>query len=171
MARPTNEELERKELEAKIALLEKQLSEERFARAEAENFSASQVVVNSAQEVPTGRSVTVEKCINPWVKDEKKQKFQTVEIPTFFFTIDLPPGAGVCLYTNGVEFYHGQTYEFREDELAEIKDRVAKCWYHEKSIHGDNENAYRQPAQTHLMSRAAAQRQGVLNTSTNIKVM
>ena len=170
MGRPTNEEIERKELETKIALLEKQLSAERLARAE-EAASANQITVSTAQEIPTGEFVSVQKCINPWVKDEKKQKWETVEIPTYFYTIDLPAGAGVCLYTNGIEFYHGQTYKFREDELPEIKDRVSKCWSHEKSIHGDNENAYRKPAQTHLMSKAAAQRFNGINTSTNIKVM
>jgi hypothetical protein len=89
-------------------------------------------------------------------------KFKNIEYPTFYYNIQLPAGAsgsnGSCLSTNGVEYHHGQTYEFDEVTLAEMKSRVAKCWDHEKSIHGENENAYRRPSNNRLISPQAAQR-------------
>jgi hypothetical protein len=42
--------------------------------------------------------------------------------------------------------------------LVDLKSRVARCWEHEKSIHGDNENAYRRPTQNALISAAARAR-------------
>jgi hypothetical protein len=70
------------------------------------------------------------------------------------YTINLPAGAGNCLYTNGIEYYHGETYEFDAEILSEMKSRVARCWDHEKSIHGENENAYRRPTNVHYGRRA-----------------
>jgi hypothetical protein len=83
--------------------------------------------------------------LNPGEKDVKKYKYKKVKVPTYYYNIQLPAGAGICLWTNGVEYYHGETYEFDPNTLAEMKSRVARCWEHEKSIHGDNENAYRKP--------------------------
>ena len=139
-----------KSLQEQIDALQKELSSEKTKRTEAEETAASlshgaQFTGNTTTEQPTGKTESVEKCVNPWERNEKKQRFVTVELPTFFYTISLPTGAGLYLSTNGIEYYHGQTYEFNSEILAEMKDRVAKCWSHEKSIHGDNENAYRKP--------------------------
>jgi len=145
-AKTTEQEL--KELQAQVALLTKERDEAKEKQTEAESMAeamsqASQFMGNTSEEFPTGNFEEVEKCLNPWERNEKKQKFKTVKIPTFKYTINLPAGAGLCLYTNGLEYYHGQTYEFNAEILAEMKSRVALCWSHEKSIHGDNENAYR----------------------------
>ena len=91
-------------------------------------------------------------------RDEKQQKFMDVEVPTFFYHIDLPAGAGTNLSTNGTAYYHGQTYEVDQATLVDLKSRVARCWDHEKAIHSENENAYRKPTARHLMSPAAAAR-------------
>lgn len=136
------------ELQAEIEALKSQLVDANEQKTAAEDMakamaSASQFTGGTSQEQPTGRTIMVNVCLNPTVRDEKKLKYKEVEEPTYYYNIDLPAGAGLCLYTNGVEYYHGQTYEFDQATLAEMKSRVAQCWYHEKSIHGENENAYR----------------------------
>lgn len=150
------------ELQAQIERLSKELAGERAARGAAEQMAevmanASQFI-GSSEERPTGKSIKVKKCINPWVKDEKAQEFIDVDLPTYFYAIQLPTGAGIALSTNGVEYYHGQTYEVDYETLIDLKSRVARCWDHEKSIHGDNENAYRKPTNKAYVSAAAAKR-------------
>ena len=139
-----------KALKEEIANLKKSLSAESAKRSAAEESalalsSANQFVTGSAgsNEHPTGKTITVNKCINPWERSEKKQKFVDLELPTYFYTINLPIGAGNSLMTNGIEYFHGQTYEFDCEILAEMKSRVAKCWDHESSISGKDENMYR----------------------------
>jgi hypothetical protein len=61
--------------------------------------------------------------------------------------------------TNGIAYYHGQTYEVDPMTLQDLKSRVARTWDHERAIHSENANAYRKPTNTHLMSQAAAARQ------------
>lgn len=130
-----------------------ELSEMAKAMAHAGQFFAS-----TSEEQPTGRSIKVKRCANPHERDKDLQRWVTIELPTYYFNIQLPAGAGLSLSTNGIEYFHGETYEFDVETLAEIKSRIARCWDHEKSIHGDNENAYRRPANKHLLSKAAAQR-------------
>lgn len=147
-----------KELQAEIAELKEQLGASDRKRTEAEDMahamaSASQFVGGTAEEHPTGETITVNVCLNPTERNEKKQKWKEVELPTYYYNIQMPAGAGLCLYTNGIEYYHGQTYAFDAITLAEIKSRVAKCWDHEKSIHGDNENAYRRPTNQHFINK------------------
>jgi len=148
------------ELNAEIARLQKELkvSEEGRSNAEAMALAVAQVdqFVGNTDERPTGKTMTVRKCANPAERDEKKQVWEDVEIPTYYYTIQLPAGAGLCLTTNGVDYYHGETYEFDLYTLVDIKSRVARTWDHEKSIHGDNENAYRKPTTMHYGKPKAA---------------
>lgn len=148
MPKTTDEQL--KELQAQIAELQSQLGVEKEARSQAEAMAAaaamaSPILVNVAEEQPTGKTITIERCANPWERDEKKQKWVEVEIPTYFYNVQLPPAAGISLSTNGVDYVHGQTYEVDYETLVDLKSRVARCWDHEKSIHGGDENAYRKP--------------------------
>ncbi len=143
-----NKQKSNAELIAEIEKLQKELGIEKVKRTEAEEAAhsmaqASPFLGSTAEEQPTGRTIKVKVCLNPWVRDEKEQKFKTVEYPTYYYRIDLPKGAGLNLSTNGIEYAHGETYEFDAITLAEMKSRVARCWDHEKSIHGDNANAYR----------------------------
>ena len=159
----TKQELE--DLQAEVARLQAALLEEQGARSAAEEAAravaaASPFVDHTVEEQPTGKTVPVEVCLNPGARKESEHRFHTVEMPTYFYTIQLPAAAGLSLSTNGVEYYHGQTYEFDPIMLAEMKSRVARCWDHEKSIHGDNENAYRKPMNKSLISAAAAARRG-----------
>jgi len=153
------------ELQDEVARLQAALLEEQGARSAAEEAArataaASPYIHATAEEEPTGRTIKMEVCLNPAVRDASKLKYHEVEVPTYFYTIQLPAAAGLSLSTNGVEYYHGQTYEFDPLMLAEMKSRVARCWDHEKSIHGDNENAYRKPMNKSLISAAAAARRG-----------
>ena len=154
MAKTTEEEL--KFMRDEITRLQSALGESEAARGEAQAHALSMVgPYNGTEEQPTGKTVTVSVCLNPTEKDEKKLKYKNVEYPTYFYRIDLPAGAGLDLTTNGVAYYHGQTYEFDPMTLSDMKSRVARCWEHEKSIHGDQENAYRKPLNKHLVSAAA----------------
>lgn len=139
------------ELQAEVLRLQEALGVSENQRTQAEEMAhamsqANQFIVGAAsEEQPTGKTVTIKVCLNPTERTEKKQKWHEVEMPTYYYNIQLPTAAGLCLSTNGIEYYHGQTYEFDALTLAEMKSRVARCWDHEKSIHGDNENAYRKP--------------------------
>lgn len=130
------------DLQARLEIAEKgrtEAEELNLAIAQADQFSGN------TEERPTGKTMKIKVCLNPGEREEKNQKWKEVSYPTYFYTINLPAGAGLELMTNGVPYYHGQTYEFDPMSLADIKSRVARCWDHEKSIHGDNENAYRKP--------------------------
>lgn len=147
------------ELLAEIDALKKQLEHETAKRTEAESMAAAMAEATafggSAEEQATGKTVKRSVCSNPWERDEKKQKWVTVDVPTYFYAIELPAGAGTGLLTNGIDYFHGQTYEVDLATLVDLKSRVARTWEHEKSIHGENENAWRKPTNVHLKSKAA----------------
>lgn len=140
------------ELEKEIADLRAELATSEAARTEAEQNAlamaqASALMGSTAEEQPTGKTVTRRVCTNPTEKPSK-QKYEMVEYPTYKYTILIPESAGWSLRTNNmVEYFHGQTYEFDLIELADIKARVARTWEHERSIKGSNENAYRRQTQ------------------------
>jgi hypothetical protein len=143
------------ELQAEIDDLRKQLGHEKSLRTEAEQLSAAMAEASAfgggaSEEQPTGKTVEQRVCLNPWERDEKKQKFKEVKVPTYFYTVILPVGAGQSLITNGIDYFHGVTYEVDQDTLRDLKSRVARTWDHEKSIHGENANAYRKPTNIHL---------------------
>ena len=142
-----------KDLQVEIERLQKALDAESTARTSAELAALSAAgtpIAGGGDEQPTGKTVEIEVCLDPWRVGTKEKpvehKFKTVKVPTFFYRIDLPVGAGTHLTTNGLAMYHGETYELTPEQLADTKSRVARCWDHEKSIHGDNENAYRRHA-------------------------
>lgn len=138
-----------------LAETDKRTAAEEHAHALA---TASPYMDSTVEEKPTGNTITERVCINKWEKDAKKMKFESREVQTYYYNIQLPVGAGTNLSTNGQEYYHGETYEFTQNELADIKSRVARCWDHEKSIHGGNENMFRKPSNIHLKTKAAIQR-------------
>lgn len=148
-------------LQAEVKRLTEQLGLSELKRTEAEQnaiaMAQAEMFTSTATEKPTGRTVKVKMCANPEVKTEKEQKWTEIELPTYFYTINLPAGAGLSLTTNGVAYFHGQTYEFGPRSLADIKSRVARCWDHEKSIHGSDENIFRKQNGAQVGSAAAAQ--------------
>ena len=137
-------------LEKEVAELRAKLAASEEARSEAEHVAAAvaelSAMAGDAKERPTGRTVIRKVCVNPWVRSKDEQEWKEVERPTYFYTLYLPLSA-VSLKTNGLEYFHGQTIEVDAVELGEYKARVARCWDHESSISGSNENAYRQPTE------------------------
>lgn len=71
------------------------------------------------------------------------------------YKVDLPPSGGMCIKLNGLDYFHGEQYNFTTDQLRSIKDIVARCWNHEASIMGSNENFYRQPTSTTLRGNSS----------------
>lgn len=137
-------EKEIQDLLAQMEQLKADLEREKTARSAAEEMAhALAQFGQNNEERATGKTLTVKVCANPEERDTKKQIWKDVEFPLYAYKIDIPAGFGISLWTNGREYYHGQTYEFTERGLADIKSRIARCWDHEKSIHGDNVNAYR----------------------------
>ncbi len=146
-------EQDTKSLLAEIAGLKAALADAKDAKTAAEEIAEAAMqasvqansFIGNTEEQPTGRTVKIRVCTNPTAREAKDHKWKEIDVPTFYYTLQLPAGAGISLMTNGMEYYHGETYEFDSYQLAEMKSRVARCWDHEKSIHGDNENAYRRP--------------------------
>ena len=152
-----------KELLAEIAALREKLGQRDKELTEAQALAqsmaeASVFMGGTSEEQATGRTVKMSVCVNPAERDERKLKYKEVQVPTYFYTIDLPAGAGVSLITNGTAYYHGQTYEVDHATLVDLKSRVARTWDHERAIHSENANAYRKPTNVHLKSAAAMQR-------------
>lgn len=145
----------------KIEDLKQQVAELQAKLIDAESRAASpQMVLVNGDDVPTGNTVKIRRCTNPWERDEAKQKWADVDVPTFYYHVQLPVSAtshlGACITINGQPYYHGEQYELDMFMLAQVKSMVARCWEHEKSIHGDNENAYRKPTNVVLSPRKAA---------------
>lgn len=155
-------------LNAEIERLTKQLAEKdgalETARKEATNAQAlASLQQREIEEVPTGKTIKVPRCVKyktAGYRDDgrpvREPVFEEVEVPTYFYRIDLPPSGGTGIKINGEEFMHGQTYTFDLDLLRAIKDIVHRSWAHEQQIKGSNENFYRKPSHTVLRGNARA---------------
>ena len=148
-------------LQEQVRALTAKIAEQAEALSAAESaarFSAESQGVpfmqNAMEEIPTGRKVKIQRARNPWVRELSKLEFDEVEVPTYYYKIDLPASGGVDIKINGESKYHGQTYEFTLDELRTIKDIVARSWGHEATIRGSNENVFRRPQNRVLSGKA-----------------
>jgi len=102
------------------------------------------------EEVPTGTTVGVPKCVRyetTGYRDDgtaiRRAIWEDVQVPTFLYTVDMPPVGGVQILINGEPLYHGQTYTLTLDQLRMVKDIVYRLRKHDAEIHGTDENAYR----------------------------
>ncbi len=129
------------ELRAKLASLESENADLRVTNIEASARAAYFAGENS--ETPTGRTVKVKRCKNPWVKKEEEQEWETVDEPTFLYTVSMPPVGGTDMKLNGEEKYHGQTYEMTMDTLRQVKEIVFRLKAHDAAIHGSDEDNFR----------------------------
>ena len=144
-----------KRLLAEMADLKAQLAHEKSERTreqqDALELAQSQGVLmqTGIEEIPTGRKVSIEKCVRyKRVGFEKGRPvhepvFEEVEVPTYYYKIDMPPCGGWDLKTNGMPIYQGSTVEVDVDTLRDLKDRIYRLWAHDASLHGNDENAYR----------------------------
>ncbi len=149
-----------------IADLKAQLKVETAARGEAEAaaLEAAQaqgsLLQTEVQEVPTGKKIKVKRANGYKVTGHRddgreilKPIWKDVELPTFFYKIDMPPVGGTDFKINGVPFYHGTVYEFDEDTLRSVKEIVYRLWDHDRQIHGSDENFYRKQQKPRLSAR------------------
>ena len=150
------------DLKAKLGVSEEARSEQEKRALELAEQQAG-VMQIAVQEVPTGKKVKVQRCKEyetVGYKDDGrpilKPVFHTVELPTFFYKIDLPPVGGDGLKVNGLLLAHGAVMEFDLDTLRSVKDQVAKVWEHERNIHGTDENVFRKPTNVTLRGGARA---------------
>lgn len=154
-------------LQAEVADLQRQLEGEREKRTAAESAALlaaeaqGTLQQNDIREIPTGRTRTVQRAKGYKVVGHKDSGvpimapvWHDIELPTYFYKIDLPPCGGLDLKINGVALYHGSTQEIDIDTLRTVKDIVHRCWAHDKSIHGSDENAYR-PKKNNVVSARA----------------
>ena len=86
----------------------------------------------------------------PVEKEIEGEDGEKTTITHYHHKIDLPPSGGVCLMRNGVNYYHGQYYDFSADELRDVREQEFRSWQHEESIKGSNENVYRPTTNTRL---------------------
>lgn len=143
------------DLEAKLAVTREERDDAQkaaLAAAEAQGM----LMQREIKEVATGKFATVMRAY-----DEKgRQKVKTVsykddgrpilrpvmrevQIPTYFYKIDIPPIGGFNLQINDIALYHGMVYELDIDTLRTVKEMVYRLWKHDADIHGSDENAYR----------------------------
>lgn len=161
-------------LRAQVADLNAKLEDERAKRGAAEAAALasaeaqSMLMQRDIQEYPTGKTVKVRRASGYSVKGYKedgreilKPIWAEVELPTYFYKVDLPPCGGTDFKINGQPYYHGATYEFDIDTLRTAKDIVARCWAHDKEIHGTDENFYRRVDPNYQARNARAIRAGV----------
>ena len=149
MAKYSDQDFEK--LLAEVKELKEQAESERKMRTaaeeRAESIASASFAMRTAEAQPTGKTVLMKKCTNPEVRDAKKHNWIEIEVPTYFYLIDLPPGAcgsnGSCISTNGIEYHHGTTVELDQFSLADVMSRVARTWDHERSIHSSNEANYK----------------------------
>lgn len=135
----TEQSLER--LRAEVERLQSALAE-----AQTENKEAVQrasYFAGQNEEVPTGRVVKVKRPKNPWVKNADDMVWETVEEPTFLYTVDMVPVGGVQILLDGEALQHGQTYEMTESRLKCVKEIVYRLRAHEAAIHGSDEDKFR----------------------------
>ena len=152
---------------AEIEGLKQQLESEKLAHSQTQADALERAKAQGTlmqpgiEEVPTGKTVKVRRCLGKYetvgYKDDGrpilKAKFDTIELPTFFYKIDLPPCGGTDMKINGVPLYHGTTMEFDIDTLRTVKDMVFRQWKHDADIHGSDENFYRKPKGERLSMR------------------
>lgn len=118
------------ELKARIARLEAALAHSDEHRAKAEE-SASRLSAQAQSSMFTSN-----------VTERFSRKSETGK-DIWWYRVDLAPCGGVDMRINGIQYVHGETYEFDTDTLRSVKEIVARTWGHEANIHGENENAYK----------------------------
>jgi hypothetical protein len=147
-----------KALQEQIERLQRELDASRdkvtAAEAAAKEAVAAQGLAylqRDIEEQPTGQTVKMKVPKN--ARDPDSEKVE-IDVPTYFYKIDLPPIGGTEIKINGEPYYHGTVYKLDLYLLRSIKEIVARAWGHENNIRGSNENAYRTPSNRTLRGGA-----------------
>lgn len=153
-------------LMAEIAGLKEKLNLSEQARSDAEKAALAaaeaqgMLMQREMQPIPTGKTIKAQRVdkyeIVSYRDDGRpiiKPKWKMVELPTFFYRIEMPPVGGMDLKIQEISFYHGTVYEFDIDTLRTVMDMVYRLWDHDRNIHGSDENAYRTPQERRLSMR------------------
>ena len=150
----SEEQLEK--LKAELALLQGKLeaAEERNVALD----ERSKYFASADQEVPTGRTVTVRRCKNPWVKKEELQEWEEKEVPTYYLNIDMPPLGGFTIKIDGEDLQQGQTYEMTIDRVRLVKDIQYRLRAHDASVHGNDEDTWRPRISKEISVKTGAMR-------------
>ena len=163
---PTDEPSEREKfLLAQIEQYKGELgiAKEKLTASQEAAFNAANVQGGDVEEIPTGKTKTVIKCVGykrtgfENGRVTREPVFEEVEVPTYYYRIDMAPCGGMDLKINDVAYYHGQTVEVDIDTLRTIKDTVYKTWAHDAAVHGNkDENAYRPQTLKKISARGFA---------------
>ena len=120
------------------------------------------VMQRQIEEVPTGRTIRVQKCVGykmSGYRDDGREIVKPVmkwcSLPTYYYKVDMPPCGGNDLKINGTPYYHGAVYEFDSDTLRTVKEMIFRLWKHDADIHGSDENFYRSPSRPSISARGA----------------
>jgi hypothetical protein len=135
----TEESLEK--LRAEVERLQSELADSRTENKEAAQRAS--YFAGQNEETPTGRTVAIKRAKNPWVKKEEDLVYETVEVPTYLYTVDMVPVGGVQILLDGEALQHGQTYEMTLDRLRYVKEITYRLRVHEAAIHGSDEDKFR----------------------------
>lgn len=152
------------DLKGQLAISEASRSEaEKAALAAAE--AQGGLLQSEILEVPTGKRVKVDRLASYKVVGHKdngqeilRPVFKKVELPTFYYKVDMPPVGGLFCSVNGTNFYQGTVYEFDIDTLRTVKEMVFRLWAHDRSIHPNDENFYRKDANWQMRNQRAMSR-------------
>jgi hypothetical protein len=82
-----------------------------------------------------------------------KPVFRVIEVPTYFYKINMPPCGGEDCKQNGISLYHGAVYELDLDTLRTVKEWVYRLWDHDRNTSGSNENFYRKKLDLRFSAR------------------
>lgn len=153
---------------AQIADLREQLKVSEAGRTEAQAAALAAAEAQGALmqreivEVATGRTVCVQRCkgyktvgYRDGGRPQIEPVFHMVELPTYYYKIDMPPVGGTDLKLNDTPMYHGQVVEVDIDTLRTLKDMVFRLWKHDADIHGSDENFYRPQQKPSLSMKAS----------------
>jgi hypothetical protein len=81
-----------------------------------------------------------------------------------YILIDMA-GHAPHIMLDGVQFFHGETYEVTRAQADTMREIIARGWAHEEEIGGANRDLYRKPRNTTLASSGAV-RSGPLDQAT-----
>lgn len=103
--------------------------------------SADQFVImgRQIQPIPLGKRKVPSK---RYVHKTKTYVDEEIELEFFRYMIDMPAVGGLDLKIGGNQYVHGETYDLDINTLRCVQEQVARLWFHEAQIQGNNEAAW-----------------------------